>query len=133
MNQNPITSDQIKKRILVVEDEPELGALYKLLLQKAGYDVQYAADGQKALDFLNTQDFDLVLLDVMLPELDGFQIVENLQQQPDRKDVVKSIVLLTNVIQDAAINKASELGVQGYLVKSDYNPHQFLAKVKSYL
>lgn len=121
-----------KKKILVVEDEQYLRDLYVHILQEEGYLVESVADGQEGYMKMQTVAYDLVLLDVMLPRMDGLTILEKLRNS-DTLSVNKKIVLMTNLGQDNVIARALSLGVQGYLVKSDYTPDQLLQEVKNNL
>lgn len=124
-------SHQQAKRILVVEDEEYLRDLYLQILQEAGYLVEVAADGQQAYEKLMGGEYDLVLLDIILPKMDGLQVIQKLAQgerfHPER------IVFLSNLGQDLVISKATDYGVRGFMVKSDYTPDQLLREVQKYL
>lgn len=121
-------------KILLVEDETELRDLYQLLLEDKGYLVDAKADGKQGLQALEQGGYDLVLLDIMLPFIDGLEILSQLQKSrlPSKQNV-KSVILLTNLAQDQTIARALELGVRGYLIKSDYNPEQLLEAVAGFL
>lgn len=121
-------------KILLVEDETELRDLYQLLLEDEGYLVDAKADGKQGLQALEQGGYDLVLLDIMLPFIDGLEILSQLQKSrlPSKQNV-KSVILLTNLAQDQTIARALELGVRGYLIKSDYNPEQLLEAVAGFL
>lgn len=121
------------KKILLIEDETELRELYEMLLRDEGYDVVSEPDGKTGLVELEKGGYDLVLLDIMLPFIDGLEILERLSQKKDNKQPTKTIVLLTNLAQDQTIAKALELGVRGYMIKSDYNPEQLLQSVADFL
>lgn len=124
-------------RILVIEDEPELRKLYADLLADQGYEVIAAGDGQSGLKLLKKGGYDLVLLDIMLPTVDGLEVLQRLIDEgtdlgaPEQP--TDTIVMLTNLAQDETIAKAVEGGVRGYMVKSDYDPGQFLAAVQEFL
>ena len=121
-------------KILLVEDETELRDLYQLFLEDEGYLVDAKADGKQGLQALEQGGYDLVLLDIMLPFIDGLEILSQLQKSrlPSKQNV-KSVILLTNLAQDQTIARALELGVRGYLIKSDYNPEQLLEAVAGFL
>ena len=125
------TSTQAANRILLVEDEKELLDLYVTLLQQEGYDVDNASDGEMALKKISEREYDLILLDIILPKMDGLQILENLKK--NGKLPQGKVVLLTNLGQDLVVAKALEFNVRGYIVKSDYTPEQLLREVKGYL
>jgi CheY-like chemotaxis protein len=122
------------KKILLVEDETELRELYTMLLVDEGYQVDSRADGKQGLEALEQGGYDLVLLDIMLPFVDGLEILEAIVKSPSHsKQDCKTIVLLTNLAQDQTIAKALEYGVRGYMIKSDYNPEQLLEAVADFL
>lgn len=118
-----------KKRILVVEDETYLRELYVDILKKEGYDVDFASEGEEALAKMKTGGYDLVLLDIMLPKMDGIQILKKLKQEKPQKPN-KAVLLLTNLGQETVISEGVALGVRGYLIKSDYTPDQLVEEVK---
>jgi DNA-binding response OmpR family regulator len=124
--------DNKSKKILVVEDDQFLREFYEELLAAEGYQIDTASDGENGLQKLELGGFDLVLLDIMLPKKDGLQILGDLKSQPP-KSGNGAIVILTNLGNDAIINKAFELGATGYLIKSAMNPDEVLKEVKSYL
>lgn len=119
------------KKILIVEDEEYLRDLYVQILQDEGYSVDIARDGQEGYEKMRANGFDLVLLDVMLPKIDGLTILERLHNE--HKQTNKKVILMTNLGQDSIIARALALGVQGYLVKSDYTPDQLLQEITSNL
>ncbi len=121
------------EKILLIEDETELRELYEMLLKDAGYEVEAKPDGKSGLEAIEKGGFDLVLLDIMLPFIDGLEILERLSKSDNSKQPTKTIVLLTNLAQDQTIAKALELGVRGYMIKSDYNPEQLLQSVADFL
>jgi len=119
--------------ILIIEDEKELRELYVTLLTEEGFKVTEAANGDEGLKLLRADGFDLVLLDIMLPGKDGFEILEILKNQPEEhQQPATTIVLLTNLSQDQTIARGAEYGVRGYLIKSDYDPQQFLDQIKEF-
>lgn len=120
------------KKILIVEDDQFLREFYQELLTAEGYLVDVAADGEVAQKKIWETEFDLILLDIMLPKKDGVQILNDLKLHPAKSSNV-SIVVLTNLGQDAVIKQCFELGAAGYLIKSALNPDQVLTEIKSYL
>lgn len=121
-----------KKKILIVEDEEYLRDLYVEILQEGNYEVDQATDGNQGFVKMKRGGYDLVLLDVMLPRIDGLEILEKLKQSPPDKPS-KKLVLLTNLSKDLSISKGISIGIDGYLIKSDLTPGQFLEKVKEFL
>lgn len=120
-----------KRRILLVEDELFLRDLYLETLTSANYDVLTAVNGQEAYEKIKQGGYDLVLLDIVMPVMDGIQVLQKLKSEA----VVvpnKLIVFLTNLDNDADIKKALEYGV-GYIIKSQITPADLLNEVKHYL
>ena len=120
------------QKILVVEDDQFLRELYNQLLTEEGYEVDLAADGEEGLTKISKGGYDLVLLDIMLPKMDGLEILRRYKKQPSEKPN-GSVVLLTNLGQDSIIKEGFNLGASGYLIKSSMNPDQVLYEVKVFL
>lgn len=120
------------KKILIVEDDQFLREFYQELLLEEGYLIDVAADGEVGLEKIRNNDYDLVLLDIMLPKKDGLQVLRDLKVTPAKTPNLK-IVNLTNLGQDTVIKECFDLGAQGYLIKSALNPDQVLIEVKNYL
>ena len=119
-------------KILVVEDDQFLRDLYNELLTEAGYTVALGVDGEEGLAKVTEGGYDLVLLDIMLPKMDGLEILKRVKQNHPKKDN-GPIVLLTNLGQDAIIKEGFALGATGYIIKSAMTPDQVLAEVKVFL
>lgn len=120
------------KKILLVEDDQFLREFYQELLAAEGYFIDVAADGEEALQKIWDREYDLILLDIMLPKKDGLEILKELKNRPPKSPRVK-IVVLTNLGHDTVVKECFDLGAQGYLVKSALNPDQVLSEIKSYL
>ena len=118
------------KTILCVEDDRFIGEMYVRSLQKAGYDVTWVVDGNDGLVAARNQTFDLIILDLMLPEQRGDQILDALRNNnvdlvPDSK-----ILIMTNFEQDEASRKSVMSRVDGYLIKADITPRNLIEVVK---
>ncbi len=121
----------VAKKILLVEDEDFIRELYARQLTKAGFLVKEAVDGQLGLDSLKQEQFDLLLLDIMLPGMNGLQLLREFKtQNPNSKMIT---ILLTNLGQEAVIKEGFELGAQAYLIKASYTPDQVVNEVKNAL
>ncbi len=117
------------KKILLVEDEALIRELYTRQLTKAGFVVKPAATGEEAVQILKTENFDVILLDIMLPGINGLQVLREYKlAQPNSPTVV---VLLTNLGQESIIKEGFDLGAQAYLIKTSYTPDQIVAEVQS--
>lgn len=105
----------IKKRILVADDNEAVRIMLEDILQEAGYEVLTAIDGQETQDFLKKQKFDLVILDLLMPKMSGFEILEWLQTQPKKP----SVMVLTGIFRSKKeIERLRQLGAKGYIYKS---------------
>ncbi len=123
--------DPSSKKILLVEDEVFIRDLYVRQLSKAGFQVKTAGDGQAGLQMLQAEPFDLLLLDIMLPGMNGLQVLREFKtQNPNSKMIT---ILLTNLGQEAVIKEGFELGAQAYLIKASYTPDQVVNEVKNAL
>ena len=121
------------KKILVVEDDQYLRELYIDILQDEGYDVDHAVDGDEGYQKMHEGGYDLILLDIMLPKIDGIKILEKLQKEPPPVTPNKTVIMLSNLGQESVIAHAVTLGARGYMIKSDFTPDQVINKVKGYL
>lgn len=124
--------DNQNKKLLIVEDDQFLREFYQELLQGEGYTVDVAADGEIGLNKIQNNEYNLILLDIMLPKKDGVQVLRDLKTQGPKSANVP-VVVLSNLGQDAIIKECFDLGAAGYLIKSALNPDQVLEQVKSYL
>ncbi len=120
----------MKQRILVVDDEPEAVELVEFNLKQAGYAVVTAVDGAEALKKARSQTPDLIVLDVMLPEMDGFEICKTLRLEPATARV--PIVMLTAKAAEIDRVLGLELGADDYLTKP-FSPRELLLRVKKIL
>lgn len=123
--------DTNPKKILLVEDEDFIRELYVRQLTKAGFSVQSAVDGQSGLEMLKVGPFDLLLLDIMLPGMNGLQVLREFKAQNPNSPMIT--ILLTNLGQEAVIKEGFELGAQAYLIKASYTPDQVVNEVKNAL
>jgi len=122
----------MSQKILVVEDDQFLRELYNELLTDEGYEVDLAEDGEIGLSKVQKGGYNLVLLDIMLPKLDGLEILRRIKDDPP-VGPNGPVVLLTNLGQDSIIKEGFTLGASGYLIKSSMNPDQVLSEVKVFL
>lgn len=119
------------KKILLVEDEDFIRELYVRQLTKEGFQIKSAIDGQSGLDMLKAESFDLLLLDIMLPGINGLQLLRTFKTQNPNSPMIT--ILLTNLGQEAVIKEGFELGAQAYLIKASYTPDQVVTEVKNAL
>lgn len=119
-----------KARILLVEDDPDIATLIQIRLQRDGYEVVHLANGREAANWARQHRADLVILDVKLPGLDGFELLTLLRQQPAFAEV--PIILLTSPSQEQHIVRGFELGADDYVVKP-FSPVALSARVRRLL
>ncbi len=120
------------KKVLIIDDDQYLRELYEEVLQKEGYEVFTAVDGKLGYEQLTAQVFDAVLLDIMLPQLDGIGVLTKLKESVSAVDF-KHIIVLSSLSHDAAVQQAASMGVYATLTKSEITPDQLIAKVKEML
>lgn len=125
-----------KKTILVVDDERALREALKDKLMSEGYDVLEAKDGKDGLNKALAEHPDLILLDVMMPKMDGVKVVENLQD--DKWGKTAKVIMLTNVSDPVKVAEATEMGaknmtVYDYMIKSDWKLEEVVEKIRSKL
>ena len=115
------------KKILAVDDERHIVRLIQVNLERAGYQVVTAFDGPEALKKVETDKPDLVVLDVMMPKMDGFEVLKRLQANPETRDI--PIIMLTAKAQDTDVFRGWASGVSAYLTKP-FNPLELLTFIK---
>ena len=118
------------KRVLVVDDEPNIVMSLRFLMEREGYDVVVAPTGRAALDALDQGPADLVLLDVMMPELDGFEVCQRIRDNPAWRET--RIVMLTAKGRDVEREKGIALGADAYVTKP-FSTRELVARVKTML
>jgi DNA-binding response OmpR family regulator len=117
------------KTILFIEDDPLIVDMYTHALTKAGYQVDVCYDGPSGVEKATNEDHDLILLDIMLPELNGIEVLEKLRG-PDGKGLPNTrVIVLTNLAQDEESRRALEARADGYLIKADVTPKKLVELV----
>lgn len=119
------------KRILLVEDDDALASVYQVRLQAEGFDVRRVENGEDALAAAISYKPDLVLLDVMMPKVSGFDVLDILRNTPDTANL--KIVILTALSQESDKKRAYDLGVDDYLVKSQVVITDVIDRIKQHL
>jgi DNA-binding response OmpR family regulator len=119
------------KKILFVEDEPNLQKAIGELLKQEGYQIFGAFDGAEGLEIAKKEKPNLILLDLILPKKDGFEVLKELKADKDLKDT--PVIILTNLEGTGDVEKALDLGATTYLVKANYELDDILKLVKSNL
>lgn len=118
-----------KNKILIIEDEKPIARALNLKLKKEGLEPQIAPNGQEALELLEKEEYNLLILDLVMPKMDGFDFLEEVQ----KKNIKAPIIVSSNLSQDDDIKRAKELGASDFLVKSDTSIANVVKKVKKML
>jgi two-component system response regulator RpaA len=117
--------------ILIVEDDLFLAEIYQKKFEMEGFKVSMAGDGEKAVADIKKKMPDLVLLDILLPKLDGFSVLEAIKSDESVKDI--PIILLTNLGQQDDVQRGLEKGAADYLIKTHFKPSEVVDKVRKVL
>ena len=113
--------------IAIIEDELPIAQMYRIKLELAGYHVELAGDGKSGLAMIEKNQPDLVLLDIMMPYMDGDEVLRKLRADPRFAQL--PVMILTNIGSEELQQKIEKYGVSGYIQKSDFTPKEVLAKV----
>jgi DNA-binding response OmpR family regulator len=124
-------SEANQKTILLVEDDDRLASVYETRLQAEGFQTKRVANGEDALAAALQAKPDLILLDVMMPKVSGFDVLDILRNTPETKNI--NIIMLTALSQDSDRERAKSLGVDDYLIKSQVVIADVVNKVKEHL
>lgn len=116
------------KKILIVEDESALQKTLGEILTQEGYEIIPALDGETGLNLAKTKNPELILLDLILPKMNGFDVLKNLKQEDVTKNI--PVIVLTNLENVEEIDRAISLGANSYLVKSQYSLEELVGKLK---
>jgi len=120
-----------KTKVLIIEDEEILINMYKSKFEREGFEVYQALNGKNGLDQVKENKPDIILLDIIMPEMDGFMVLKDLKSNSETQNI--PVIMLTNLGQEEDIEKGKELGAKDYLVKVDSTPNQVVEKVKEIL
>ncbi|MDD5625855.1 MAG: response regulator [Patescibacteria group bacterium] len=119
------------KKILIAEDEPDMRGILASMIESAGYNVVQAEDGERALNLAIKEKPDLILLDLSMPKLNGFEVLEKLKYDPVGSMI--PVVILSNLGQDKEVAKGKLLGAVDYLIKSNVHLTDILDKISKYI
>lgn len=118
------------KKILVVDDEEYIQELVRINLEKSGYEVSVAYNGLEALEQLKKNNFDLMLLDLMMPEMDGFTLLQKIKEDENFKKI--PVIILSAKSEEDDLMKGYDLGAESYLIKP-FDPDTLMAMVTDLL
>ncbi len=115
-------------KVLVVEDDKFLVGAYSLKLKSAGFDVSVARDGVEALSILKKEIPDVMILDLIMPRVDGFTVLGKMRSTPEWKDI--PVIVVTNLGQEDDYERVKKIGAQDYVVKTDIALDDLVTKIK---
>lgn len=118
------------KKIMVVDDDLYIRELYEEILKDEGYTVDSAVNGEDAVSKLTKGGYDLILLDIMMPKVDGLGVMDQLNKMSVKNGPV---ILLTNLDHDPLIKEAMGKGAAAFIIKADITPPDLLSQIKKYL
>jgi DNA-binding response OmpR family regulator len=122
-----------KTKILMIEDDPFFGRLCSKALEDEGYDVEIAPDGETGLNIIERVDPDLILLDIILPRMNGFEVLKNIREHENEKVANKKVIILSNLYAKEEEEKGEKLRAQDYLIKANVTSDDLLEKIKKVL
>lgn len=118
-------------KILIIEDDPLMQRMYQKAFSFDGYEVEVAGDGVEGLDKIRTLKPNIILLDVMMPKMNGIDVLKKMKADPDLKKI--PVVMLTNLAGGSDAENALSLGAVKYIIKSEQEPRQVVTMVKEIL
>ncbi|MFA5124972.1 MAG: response regulator [Patescibacteria group bacterium] len=120
-----------KIKVLLVEDDAMIVDMYKLRLEEEGYEVIITDRGSQAIELAKKDDPDIILLDIILPEVDGFSVLSSLKSEVATKKI--PTIIMTNLGQESDQERGQQLGAEEYFVKAQHTPADVINVIKKYL
>jgi DNA-binding response OmpR family regulator len=118
-------------KILFIEDDPLINKIYSTRLKTDGHEVFTAENGEEGLKIAMDNNPDIVILDVMMPRVDGFEVLEKLRE--DERFKLKPIIMYSNLNNEEEIKRAKQMGVTEFVIKANLSPTQMVEKIKQYI
>jgi len=115
-------------QILLIEDDPFIQDIYETALEQSDFEVKIAEKGEEALRMMEEEKPDLVLLDIVLPGMDGWEILSKIKSNSDFDEV--EVYVLSNLNQEDEVDKGEKLGADRYLIKAHYTPGEVVEEIK---
>lgn len=119
----------MNKKILIVEDEKLVSDLLQRKLTKEGYEVSVAFDGEEGLKMMKKARPDLILLDIVMPKMGGFEVMEEMGRDKKLKDI--PVIVISNSGQPVELDQAQKLGAKDWLIKTEFDPQEVINKVNN--
>jgi len=116
------------KKILMVEDEEIMIDLLQRKIAQEGYEISVARNGEEGLAAMKEKKPDLVLLDIIMPKMGGFEVMEKMQKDKDLKKI--PVIVISNSGQPVEIDRAQKMGAEDWLIKTEFDPQEVIEKIK---
>jgi len=126
MDENQTNTPMPRRRVLCIEDEHFIGELYQRALTKGGYDTTIEIDGKKGLQLAQTGNYDIILLDLMVPTITGIEILRSLRDPKQTPNLKAKIIITTNLEQRDEIRDDIERHADGYIIKAEITPRELV-------
>src|SRR3989338_9579656 len=119
------------KNILLIEDDPFLAEIYAAKFRDANFEIEVAADSILGISKTKEKKYDLILLDIVITNMNGFEVLRSLKNDPEVKNI--PVVILSNLGEEENVKKGLSLGAEAYYIKAHYTPTEVVAKVRELL
>ena len=116
------------KKILLIEDEEVMIDLLQRKITQEGYEIRVARNGEEGLAAMKEKKPDLVLLDIIMPKMEGFEVMEHMQADKDLKKI--PVIVISNSGQPVEIDRAQKMGARDWLIKTEFDPQEVIEKIK---
>ena len=116
------------KKILLIEDEEIMIDLLQRKIAQEGYEIRVARNGEEGLAAMKEKKPDLVLLDIIMPKMEGFEVMEHMQADKDLKKI--PVIVISNSGQPVEIDRAQKMGARDWLIKTEFDPQEVIEKIK---
>jgi len=121
----------MKQKILIIEDDGFLASIYAQKLELEGFEVAFATNGEDGLKLAQKDKPDLILLDLLMPQMDGFEVLEKVKADSATKDI--KVLVLSNLGQKEDVDRCMKLGAVGYMIKAHSLPEETVKRIKEIL
>lgn len=128
INAKKSPGERSKIKVLLVEDDPFLLSMYSTKFESEGFEVAVATDGEEGLKLAAKETPSIILLDILLPKIDGFEVLKALKKEEGTKNI--PVILLTNLSQKDEVEQGISLGASDYLIKAHFMPSEVVEKIK---
>ncbi|MCK4525674.1 MAG: response regulator [Candidatus Andersenbacteria bacterium] len=120
-----------KTKVLIIEDDSYISDMYKIKFESENFETVVASNGIEGIKFLEKAVPDIILLDVVMPKIDGFSVLKEIKKNPKLDKI--PVVLLTNLSQKENVERGFELGASSYIIKAHFTPSEVVEKIKEVL